>query len=148
MTSRGAARLTKPAPPEQQSTTQSTSSLYTSKHGDRLIFRDVSAFPLSLTTNYTLFESAHRFSADVHSYSYDRALSLPPSLGGVEGRARVTKSRQEGHAEITGKEGQRSTGWGMTREHYRWMGERGETYEESVRGTSRSDAPVRRPAPH
>ncbi|GAA5834563.1 hypothetical protein JCM9279_004353 [Rhodotorula babjevae] len=92
-----------------QSVSQSISSLYTSTHGGHLLLRDVSSFPLSLTTNYTLLASAHRFSADVDAYGYDRALSLPPALGGLEGRARVTKSAQRGAAEITGREGALST---------------------------------------
>lgn len=113
---------------------QSTSSLYTSTHDGHLLLRDVSSFPLSLSTNYTLLASAHRFSADVHAYGYDRALSIPPALGGVEGKAYVTKSGQRGRAEILGREGERSTGWGTMEERYTFVGERGETYEERARG--------------
>ncbi|BGP36823.1 hypothetical protein JCM10449v2_000725 [Rhodotorula kratochvilovae] len=118
---------------------QSTSSLYTSQHNNRTLLRDVSSFPLSLTTNYTLFDSAHRFSASLPAYAYNRALSLPPALGGVEGAARVTKSTQEGEAEITGREGARSTGWGRLEERYSFMGERGETYEEVVKAVVASE---------
>ncbi|GAA6047876.1 hypothetical protein JCM3770_004686 [Rhodotorula araucariae] len=92
--------------------TYETSSLYVSRHNNRTFLRDVSSFPLSLTNNYTPFESAHRFSAAVSSYAYNCALSLPVSLGGVEGSARVTKSRQEGEAKVTGREGELSTGRG------------------------------------
>ncbi|GAA5897560.1 hypothetical protein JCM8208_003304 [Rhodotorula glutinis] len=116
-----------------QSVLQSTSSLYTSTHDGHLLLRDVSSFPLSLSTNYTLLASAHRFSADVHAYGYDRALSIPPALGGVEGKAYVTKSGQRGRAEILGREGERSTGWGTMEERYTFVGERGETYEERAR---------------
>ncbi|GAA5934285.1 hypothetical protein JCM3775_006958 [Rhodotorula graminis] len=116
-----------------QSVSQSTSSLYTSTHDGHLLLRDVSSFPLCLTTNYTLLASSHHFSADVPAYGYDRALSVPPALGGVEGAAHVTKSAQRGEAEITGREGQRSTGWGTMEERYTFVGDRGETYEERVR---------------
>ncbi|BGP29039.1 hypothetical protein JCM10296v2_000775 [Rhodotorula toruloides] len=99
----------------------------------RYTYHDVYSFPLDLTTNYTLFESDHRFAAWVDNYGYDRARMLPEALGGVAGRARLTRSSQQGQAEITGRKGRRSTGWGEMSETYEFVGPRGETYEENIR---------------
>lgn len=103
----------------------------------RYTYRDVYSFPLDLTTNYTLFESDHRFAARVDNYGYDRARMLPEALGGVAGRASLTRSNQRGEAEITGRKGRRSTGWGEMSETYEFVGPRGETYEEEIRGALR-----------
>ncbi|EGU13199.1 Proteophosphoglycan ppg4 [Rhodotorula toruloides ATCC 204091] len=102
----------------------------------RYTYRDVYSFPLDLTTNYTLFESDHRFAAWVDDYGYDRARMLPEALGGVVGRATLTRSSQRGEAEITARKGRRSTGWGEMSETYEFVGARGETYKEEIRASA------------
>ncbi|KAL7339552.1 Proteophosphoglycan ppg4 [Rhodotorula toruloides] len=104
----------------------------------RYTYRDVYSFPLDLNTNYTLFESDHRFAARVDNYGYDRARMLPEALGGVAGRASLTRSNQRGEAEITGRKGRRSTGWGEMSETYEFVGPGGETYEEEIRAVNAS----------
>ncbi|GAA5994820.1 uncharacterized protein JCM10292_004373 [Rhodotorula paludigena] len=118
---------------DYEAVSQHTYSRYTSKHNNRTVLRDLSSFPLSITTNYTLFSTQHRFSAVLDAYGYDRSLTLPPALGGVEGRARRTKSSQRGAAEILGRNGRASYGWGRMEEEYAYHGDGGETYHEEVK---------------
>lgn len=61
-------------------------------------------------------------------------MTLPPVLGGIEGRAQRTKSSQRGAAEILGRNGRASYGWGRLEEEYAYHGDRGETYHEAVKG--------------
>ncbi|BGP21835.1 proteophosphoglycan ppg4 [Rhodotorula toruloides] len=112
----------------------------------RYTYRDVYSFPLDLTTNYTLYDSDHRFAATVDNYGYNRARMLPGALGGVAGRASLTRSEQHGEAEITGRQGRRSRGRGEMSERYEFVGPRGETYAEEIRvmqsGTQHPEQPA------
>ncbi|GAA5862864.1 hypothetical protein JCM8547_006573 [Rhodosporidiobolus lusitaniae] len=113
-----------------------TNLIITSTHSGRLAFRDTYAFNLELTTNYTSISSS-RFSATLPNYTYNRALTLPPPLGGLgRGKARVTRSSQAGWASIDGKVANRSVGRGEMKEKYEFEGERGETYWEKTRAVN------------
>ncbi|GAA5892526.1 hypothetical protein JCM6882_005639 [Rhodosporidiobolus microsporus] len=104
--------------------------ILTSSHSNRLALRDTYSFQMHLSTNYTQLSSGF-LSADLPSYSYNRALTLPAALGGGGG-ARVTKSEQRGWAKIEGKVEGRSVGRGETSEKYWYRGEKGEDYWEKV----------------
>ncbi|GAA6005589.1 hypothetical protein JCM10207_005261 [Rhodosporidiobolus poonsookiae] len=105
----------------------------TSVYPSHLNFRDVYTFTLSLTTNYTLM-SQGRFSAELADYTYNRALTLPPALGG--GQPSLTKSTQKGSAAVLGRVGNFSLGRGETEEMYLYKGARGETYWEKTRAVN------------
>ncbi|GAA5831520.1 hypothetical protein JCM11251_004051 [Rhodosporidiobolus azoricus] len=111
-----------------------TSMILTSTHSGRLALRDTYSFSLHLSTNYTLL-SAGFFSAELPSYIYNRALTLPAALGGsgkgLKG-TRTTRSEQKGWAKIEGKVEGRSVGRGETSETYWYRGEKGEDYWEKV----------------
>ncbi|GAA6035371.1 hypothetical protein JCM8097_008839 [Rhodosporidiobolus ruineniae] len=119
-----------------ESVNQETNVIYTSMHGPRVLYRDTYRFALSLRTNYTSLSTSGTFSASLPEYIYNRALSLPPSLGGVSGKADTTRSEQRGWAAITGKEEGRSVGRGEMQEEYDWMGVRDDSYWEVTKAVN------------
>lgn len=111
---------------------------YRSTHDGRVRLQDAAEFPLDIATNYTLLAKEHRFSAKLRSYGYNRQLLLPAALCdshcGKDGSSAATKSSQSGEAEITGRDGQRSTGWGRMEERYSFVDSAGLVYREHVKG--------------
>ncbi|POY73868.1 hypothetical protein BMF94_3038 [Rhodotorula taiwanensis] len=110
---------------------------YRSTHDGRVRLQDAAEFPLDIATNYTLLAKEHRFSAKLRSYGYNRQLLLPAALCdshcGKDGSSAATKSSQSGEAEITGRDGQRSTGWGRMEERYSFVDSAGLVYREHVK---------------